>query len=87
VALKAATHGLKGASSTIGARRLGVLAAQLEDHAGRRPAVAVDPGDVSGLADELDRVRAECLRITNVAPSPSAIESGDDSPDSGTARV
>jgi DNA-binding response OmpR family regulator len=70
--LKASAHRLRGASSTIGARRLGTLAGRVEDHADRRPAVAVDAGLVTALADELTRVRTECLRDTDGVSRPAS---------------
>jgi len=87
VALKASAHSLKGASLTIGARRLGTLAGQLEDHADRHPTVAVDAGVVAALTDELGRVRTDCLHDTHSVRPPAPSEPGDNRRDSGIARV
>ena len=63
-ALKAASHSLKGTALTIGARRLGALAGQIEDHADRRPEVRVEAVLLATIADELGRVRADALLET-----------------------
>ena len=58
--LKAAAHSLRGASNTMGARRLAALGAQLEDSLTRQPAVAVGLM-VNAIDEELARVERACL--------------------------
>ena len=55
-ALKAAAHGLKGSSMTMGAKRLGILCTAMEAQASRHPSVVV----VSTLMTELD---AELIKV------------------------
>jgi CheY-like chemotaxis protein/HPt (histidine-containing phosphotransfer) domain-containing protein len=66
-ALKMSAHSLKGASLTVGARRLAGLAGQVEDGADRAPGTAVDASLLASIQDELSSVRARCLIETRAA--------------------
>ena len=68
-ALKAAAHSLKGTSNTMGARRLAALAAQLEEHVQRDPAVALELMVVA-IEEERARVERVCLVERAGGPRP-----------------
>jgi CheY-like chemotaxis protein len=63
--LKAAGHGLKGTSLTIGAKRLAMLGGAVEAHAMTQPGAAVDAALVKAMVEELERVRAACAKEKN----------------------
>ena len=65
-ALKMSAHSLRGTALTIGARRLGRLAGELEDRL-NQPEGRIDVGQASEVDAELGRVRAECLLEIEVA--------------------
>jgi CheY-like chemotaxis protein len=56
-ALASAAHSLKGSSSTMGAKRLAALCAQVEGHLARHPEGAVTPALMAAVDQELVRVR------------------------------
>ena len=60
-ALKAASHSLKGASQTMGARRLAALNAQLEEQVSQ-PGVSVDLMLIVSIDEEFVRVKKACLQ-------------------------
>jgi HPt (histidine-containing phosphotransfer) domain-containing protein len=60
--IQAAAHNLRGTSMTMGARRLGELAAQVEERAHRLPDSAIEHEVIAAIAEEYARVRAACLR-------------------------
>jgi DNA-binding response OmpR family regulator len=63
-ALKATAHSLKGASMTMGAKRLAAICSQMEEHATRHPGGAVTSALIAQLDQEFVKVRtaleAEC---------------------------
>ena len=61
--LKAAAHGLAGTSSTMGARRLASLGAELEAQASRANGKdgVIDPALITAICEELGRVRRACV--------------------------
>jgi CheY-like chemotaxis protein len=58
----AVAHSLRGTATTMGARQLGALAAEVEERAHRLPDAAIEPAAMAAIADEFVRVRAACLR-------------------------
>jgi DNA-binding response OmpR family regulator len=56
-ALKATAHSLKGASMTMGAKRLAAICSQMEDHATRHPGGAVTSALIAQLDQEFVKVR------------------------------
>jgi DNA-binding response OmpR family regulator len=60
-AMKAAVHSLRGASMTMGARRLGALSAQLEHALHRNPEQLLRSVDLGEITAEAARVRQACL--------------------------
>ena len=65
--VRASAHSLRGSCMTMGARRLGALAAHVEDRARRQPGAAIDPADADAIVEEFARVRAACLEARDGA--------------------